>query len=65
VTARPLILVINSGSSSLKFAIHALDRRDPLLCGFGERLGLDGATVSFKDETGKTVRSLKEPCHPQ
>jgi acetate kinase len=63
VTEQPLILVINSGSSSLKFAIHALDRRDPLLCGLAERLGLDRATVSFKDETGKTVRSLKEPTH--
>jgi acetate kinase len=63
VKRKPLILVINSGSSSLKFAIHTLDRRDPLLCGLGERLGLEGATISFKDETGKTVRSLNEPTH--
>ena len=63
MTEQPLVLVINSGSSSLKFAVHALDRRRPLLSGLGDRLGLGGATVSFKDEFGKTVRDLKEPTH--
>ena len=63
MTEQPLVLVINSGSSSLKFAVHALDRRRPLLSGLGDRLGLGGATVSFKDESGKTVRDLKEPTH--
>jgi acetate kinase len=54
-----MVLVINSGSSSLKFAVYALDRRHPLLSGLADRLGLEGATVSFKDESGKTVRDLK------
>jgi Acetokinase family len=44
VTEQPLVLVINCGSSSLKFAVHALDRRRPLLSGLGDRLGLEGAT---------------------
>jgi acetate kinase len=59
----PLVLVINCGSSSLKFAVHALDRRRPLLSGLGDRLGLEGATISFKDDSSKTVRDLKEPTH--
>jgi hypothetical protein len=63
VSEQPLVLVINSGSSSLKFAVYALDRRRPLLSGLGDRLGLEGANVSFKDESGKTVRDLKEPTH--
>jgi acetate kinase len=63
VTEKPTVLVINSGSSSLKFAVYALDRRQPLLSGLAERLGGTGATISFKDETGKTVRDLKEPTH--
>jgi acetate kinase len=64
MTEKPLVLVINSGSSSLKFAAYALDRRRPLLSGLCDRLGLEGATVSFKDESGKTVRGLKESAHP-
>ena len=63
MTEQPLVLVINSGSSSLKFAVYALDRRRPLLSGLADRLGLQGATLAFKDESGKTVRDLKEPTH--
>ena len=63
MTEEPLVLVINCGSSSLKFAVHALDRRRPLLSGLGDRLGLEGATISFKDDFSKTVRDLKEPTH--
>jgi acetate kinase len=47
VSEQPLVLVINRGSSSLKFAVYALDRRRPLLSGLGDRLGLEGANVSF------------------
>ncbi|WP_024521037.1 acetate kinase [Bradyrhizobium sp. Tv2a-2] len=63
MTESPMVLVINSGSSSLKFAVYAMERRHPLLSGLADRLGLEGATVSFKDESGKTVRDLKEPTH--
>jgi acetate kinase len=63
VTEQPLVLVINSGSSSLKFAVYALDRRRPLLSGLADRLGLEDATISFKDESDKTVRRLKDPTH--
>ena len=63
MTEQPLVLVINCGSSSLKFAVHALDRHRPLLSGLADRLGLEGATISFKDQSGKTVHDLKEPTH--
>lgn len=63
MTEHPLVLVLNSGSSSLKFAVHALDRHRPLLSGLADRLGLERATISFNAEFGKTVRDLKEPTH--
>jgi acetate kinase len=53
MTKPPMVLVINSGSSSLKFAVYSLDRRRPLLSGLADRLGLEGATVSFKDESAR------------
>lgn len=59
----PLILVINSGSSSLKFAIHAEGRRAPLLSGLAERLGLTGATIRLKDADGATTLPLPEASH--
>jgi acetate kinase len=63
VTESPMVLVINSGSSSLKFAVYALDRRRSLLSGLADRLGLERATISFNDESGRTVRHLKASTH--
>ena len=62
-TNEPLILVINSGSSSLKFAVYGGDRRDPLLAGLAERLGQAQATVSFKGHGGKPGQPLPQPTH--
>ncbi len=53
-----LILVLNSGSSSLKFAVHETGRRTPLLSGLAERLGDDNATITFRDTDGKRVQPL-------
>lgn len=46
-SSSPLILVINSGSSSLKFALYPVGERKPLASGLGERLGQPDASIRF------------------
>ncbi|HET8996063.1 MAG TPA: acetate kinase [Acetobacteraceae bacterium] len=60
-TGGPLILVINSGSSSLKCAVFAGEHRAPLLTGLAERLGQAQATIAFKPDG--TAATLPEPTH--
>lgn len=43
----PMILVINCGSSSLKFALYAAHLRKPCLVGLAERLNSPAATIRF------------------
>ncbi|WP_369896280.1 propionate kinase [Erwinia aeris] len=57
------VLVINCGSSSLKFSVLPLEGETPLLSGLAERLGLDNAAITFKDEAGKTTQLLAQPTH--
>ncbi len=58
-----LILVLNSGSSSLKFAIHTANSRAPLLSGLAERLGGENPVISFKDSNGKRMLPLTGSDH--
>ncbi|CAH2603281.1 propionate kinase [Rhodovastum atsumiense] len=58
-----LILVLNSGSSSLKFAVHDTGMRTPLISGLAERLGTDGPRITFKDVQGKRTESLPASDH--
>ena len=58
-----LILVLNSGSSSLKFAVHETGVRTPLLSGLAERLGTVQPTITFKDVKRKTTQSLPAATH--
>jgi acetate kinase len=58
-----LILVLNSGSSSLKFAVHDTGTRTPLLSGLAERLNGDRPEVTFKDADGKQKRPLAGTGH--
>lgn len=59
----PLILVINSGSSSLKFAVHNLTDRRALLSGLAERLGQQDACISVRDTEGKRTLPLATATH--
>lgn len=52
----PLTLVINCGSSSLKFALYDADAPQPLLGGLAECLGADDARIRF-DVDGERIRS--------
>ncbi|ROP61825.1 propanoate kinase /acetate kinase [Enterobacter sp. BIGb0383] len=59
-----LVLVINCGSSSLKFSVIPRDDDAPLLSGLAEKLGLQDACMTFKDAAGnKTTESLTEASH--
>lgn len=59
-----LVLVINCGSSSLKFSLIPLDEETPLLSGLAEKLGLTDACITFKDAAGgKTTARLAESTH--
>ena len=59
-----LVLVINCGSSSLKFALIPFAEGAPVLSGLAEKLGLDDACITFKDNAGnKSSHKLPEASH--
>jgi acetate kinase len=60
---RCLILVLNSGSSSLKFAVHDTGSRTPLMSGLAERLGAENPAITFKSIDGKRVLPLEVADH--
>ena len=51
------ILVLNCGSSSIKYALYNMDDKSVMTSGGAERVGLDGAFVKVKmpDGTKKTI----------
>ncbi len=57
------ILVINCGSSSLKFALIDTQERKTCLKGLAERLGQPGAVLTVKDESGKQEINLEGGGH--
>lgn len=64
MSSASLVLVINCGSSSLKFSVIPRDANTPLLSGLAEKLGLPEASITFKAAAGdKTTALLAEPSH--
>lgn len=58
------VLVINCGSSSLKFSLIPFADGEPVLSGLAEKLGLDDARITFKDQAGhKSEQMLPEASH--
>ncbi|WP_313437440.1 propionate kinase [Atlantibacter hermannii] len=58
------VLVINCGSSSMKFSVLPQDDDQPVLSGLAERLGIDHAVITFKDRDGnKTTVALDQASH--
>ena len=53
------ILVLNCGSSSIKYALYNMDDKSVMTSGGAERVGLDGAFVKVKLANGekKQIRS--------
>ncbi|MBV8048962.1 MAG: acetate kinase [Paludibacterium sp.] len=65
-TATPLILVINCGSSSLKFSLQPVNAIDPILSGLAECLGLEDSRIIIKDSEGnKTTQTLNGGRHAE
>ena len=52
------VLVINSGSSSLKFAVIDPETGDAVVSGLGECFGLPEATISWKYQGEKTAEAI-------
>ncbi len=46
------ILVINSGSSSIKFQLIGMPDEEVIASGVAERIGLDGSKIKYKSEKG-------------
>ncbi len=58
-----LILVINCGSSSLKFALLAEGKRTPILSGVAENLGQPESRLSIRQTSDKTLVGLEGGDH--
>jgi acetate kinase len=61
VTPARCVLTINSGSSSIKFAVFPLGASEPVLKGKTERIGLDRSGFEAVDAAGKQVAHAQQP----
>lgn len=58
------VLVINAGSSSLKYQLLNTENQQVLAKGLAERIGIQGSVVSYKRDGGdKITRNLPLPDH--
>lgn len=60
---QPIILVINCGSSSLKFALINTANEEQLLSGLAEKLGQTDATITIKHQGEKISKALSQGTH--
>ena len=56
---KSFVLVINSGSSSLKFAVIDSSTGEEVISGLGECFGLAEAVISWKHQGTKTQHEIK------
>lgn len=60
------ILVLNCGSSSIKFALYNMDDKSVMISGGAERVGLDGAFVKVKLANGEKKKLMHDiPEHTE
>lgn len=60
------ILVINCGSSSIKYKLYAMETETVLAAGGIEKIGLDGAFIKYKLPTGESrVKEADLPTHTE
>ncbi|MFW6355355.1 MAG: acetate/propionate family kinase [Spirochaetota bacterium] len=57
------ILVINCGSSSLKYEVYEMPSQNSLGKGLVDRIGIDGGTIAHEGENGKYERQEDIPDH--
>ena len=56
------ILVLNCGSSSIKYALYNMDDKSVMTSGGAERVGLDGAFVKVKLANGEKKQIMHDGC---
>ena len=60
------ILVLNCGSSSIKYALYNMDTKEVIASGGAERVGLDGAFVKVKLASGEKKQIMHDmPEHTE
>lgn len=59
------ILVLNSGSSSIKFQMLDMSSEEVLLRGLVERIGLEESAISWKTDGDKHKKTLQIPGHKE
>jgi len=59
------ILIINSGSSSIKFQLILMPEQQVMASGMVERIGLEGAKIQLKTDTRTFERGLTIDNHEQ
>ncbi len=60
------ILVLNCGSSSIKYALYNMDDKSVMTSGGAERVGLDGAFVKVKLANGEKRQIMHDiPEHTE
>ena len=60
------ILVLNCGSSSIKYALYNMDTKEVMASGGAERVGMDGAFVKVKMPNGENVTFMHDiPEHTE
>ena len=60
------ILVLNCGSSSIKYALYNMDTKEVMTSGGAERVGLDGAFVKVKMANGEKKQIMHDiPEHTE
>jgi acetate kinase len=59
------ILVLNSGSSSLKFQLFNVEGENynPIVSGLADRIGIDGSLIKLKANGEKVTKELELPSH--
>ncbi|MEG1559419.1 MAG: acetate kinase [Clostridia bacterium] len=54
------VLIINAGSSSLKYQLMDSKTNDVIAKGLCERIGMNGSVISYKSNTGKSFKKESE-----
>lgn len=57
------ILVLNSGSSTIKYGLYLMPEETPLARGVIERIGADDARLISKDDSGERAEAIRVPDH--
>lgn len=57
------ILIINSGSSSLKFQLFSMEKSEVLIEGIVERIAIDGSFIKYETANGKNKVETEMPNH--